>query len=229
MITPVSLTIYMRSAIVIMLTCPFVHAEKRDDVEDRLTERGYELTEAGMREILNNQDVPVIAPCLKFIEREQFVGLLPDVKSYLESLEGSDYASETRRLRAIWCIIAIDKNMPQRTAEGYLERIRHNLYNEDTVRERPRSAPVSAYHALLAAQKYQGEDIYSDLVFLGSTNIMREGDYPFTTMKLFELYGDQVRESDIDTMIEAWRDSPKRQEFILGRVRDHGLLPEGDE
>lgn len=200
-----------------------VHATKTLNIEQGLVGRGYELSEAGMGEVLTNRDESAMLDCLLYIEQEQFVNLLSEVESYLDFVKEKGYANEGDQLMIVRCVFALDKNMDMETLDGYLKRIRRLLYDVKSGDDDFRGAPIHAYNALLATQKYQAVDIYEDLLYLSATDIMKGGDYPFDTKKLFELYGDRVSENDLDTMLDAWQDWPERQTFILRRAREHGL------
>ena len=198
-----------------------VHATKTLNIEQKLVDRGYDLSEAGMGEVLTNRDDSVMLYCLMYIEQEQFVNLLSEVESYLDFVKDKGYTNEGAQLMIVRCIFALDKNMDMETLDGYLKRIRRLLYDVKSGDDDFRGAPIHAYNALLATQKYQAVDIYEDLLYLSTTDIMKGGDYPFDTKKLFELYGDRVSENDLDTMLDAWQDWPERQAFILRRAREH--------
>lgn len=198
------------------------HATKSLNAEQKLLDHGYELSETGMREVLMKRDSSSMMYCLKYIEQEQLVNLLPEVESYLDFLESKDYVDEGSKLLVVQCILALDKNMDPEVLDGYLLRIRRLLYDVKTGDKDYRGAPVHAYNALLAAHIYQAIDIYDDLLYLSATDIMKSGEYPFDTKKLFEIYGERVSESDIDLILDAHQDRPERQGYILRRAREHG-------
>lgn len=194
------------------------------DFARKLAERGYEPSEAGMREVLTARDRGATLFCLKYIEQEQFVNLLPDVESYLAFLEdGERYVDEGSRLLVVQCILAIDKTMTPEVLDGYMKRIRRLLHDVGPGDKDYRGVPIHAYNALLAAQKYKAVDIYDDLLYLSVTNRMKA---PSETEHLFDLYGDRVSESDIDMMLSTSQDRPKwhnYEKYVLRRAREHGF------
>jgi len=195
----------------------------------RLQRNGYELTEESLRKVFDNCDTNVITDCIGYIEQQQMVGLLPDVKAYFAKLDRKESSTkdcpmpepESTRLRYVQCILALDKNMDQKTLDAYLVRIRRRLFDVKEGDAGYYGSPINAYNALLAAQKYQHVDIREDLEFLSMTDIMKLDNVP--TERLFELYGNDLRDSDIDELLKPWKDNPERQEFILRRAKEHGL------
>lgn len=187
------------------------------DIEKSIRQEGYELSTEGIRKALSARDWEVLPQCLEYIEREQIVELLPDVKAFFKEVDQQEMY-EGIKLVFVTCILSIDKEMKKQEQDAFVDRIRKLLFGNQY-----NTLPIEGYVALLAAQKYQGVDIYGDLLLLSCADIMKGGDFPSDCRKLFELYGDRVTEADLDKMLEASKDSPKRQGFILRRAREHGL------
>lgn len=213
---------YIRLTLILLLqlglTITQANASKmKRDIEGNIKKHGYDLSESGIRAALTDANREVVYDSMEYIEQKQLTGLLPEVKALFEHADRQEMF-EGVKLRFLRCVISIDKNMPDNVRTGYLERIRKHLFSDEY-----KSVPIQAYIALIAAQEHLGVDIYDDLVHLSCTDIMGSGDFPFDTRTLFELYGDKVTEADLDKMLEAWSDAPKREEFILRRAREHGM------
>jgi hypothetical protein len=198
-------------------------ARKIQDVGESLRERGYELTEPGMRKALNSADSSVVFDCLKYIEQEQLVGLGPDVKSLLAQTDADATVSESAKLRFVQCVLAVDKKLEATVLESYLKRIRRMLFEVAVGHDDYRGVPISAYNALMAANKYWHTDVFSDLMCLACSDIMKDGAKSFVVKDLFERYGDQITESHLDSLLAAAEDHPGRREYILRRAKEHGL------
>jgi len=186
----------------------------------QLVERGYELTEAGLRKVFQNNDEEVMLDCVLYIKQVKMAGLIPEVKSYFAKLEQSISAippSEDEKIMFIGCILALDKNLDQKTLDRYLTQIRRRLFESSS--DAPK--PIQAYVALLDAQKGQGANIREDLEFLCMTDILKPVEDQIQC--LFELYGKDLRDSDIDELLKARKDNPELQELILRRAKEHGL------
>lgn len=194
------------------------------DIDAKIAKQGYELTEDGMREALSNRDESVIFECLLYIEREKLSTLVSEVREYIEYVERENLYDSGTRLTFVRCLLATDQGITDENLQTQLKQIRKVLFESGVPGDEGYIYPIHAYFALLAAEEYHGTDIYDDLLFLSCTNIIKgSADYPSHTKKLFDLYGDRVTDSDLDTMLAAWEDQPNRQQFILRRAREHGL------
>jgi len=188
-----------------------------------LVKNGYELTEAGLRKVFQNnneQEKHLKMDCVCYIREKEMAGLLPEVKSYLAEIEQSVSAIEPpkdNKMIVMGCILALDKNMDQKTLDRYLTQIRKRLFESSS--EDP--MPIQAYEALLDAQKGQGVNIREDLEFLCMTDILKPAEDQIRD--LFELYGKDLRDSDIDELLKARKDNPELQELILHHAKQHGL------
>lgn len=211
-------------AIAFLLFFPInASATKMANYGERLTRYGYELTESGMRNALESDRLRDVYTAFNYIAQEEITNLVPDVKVALSELEKKKHLGQSSHIKAISCLLFIEKNMSIRDFNAYMTRIRHQLYEVKEGDKDFRGAPISAYVALLAAQKGKKVDIYDDLMYLGSSEIMRgKSEHSFVIEKLFKLYGEEVPDADIDTLLESWSDWPERQQDILRNARKYG-------
>jgi hypothetical protein len=199
------------------------------DAEAIFAKHGYELSEESMRRALNDRDSSVVFQCLLQIEKQQYTGLVPEVQAYLNYVESENVYDKGSRFAFTRCLLSIEESMNEEVLEAHLREIRAVLYKSDKRGDDGYIYPIHAFYALLAAQEFWDVDIYDDLLYLSCTDIIRGSlDYPAHTAELFQLYGDRVSESDIDMILAAWPERPKRREFALRRAREHGKRLELD-
>jgi len=194
-----------------------------------LTMMGIELSDSGIREGLQLDHIGKVHACLNYIEEQKLYDFLPDVKACLEKWEEKELSTDEHYHLFFPSLFAINTEMTNEELDGYMNRIRRQLFDVKKGDPGYRSFPLFSYTALIAAQEHTDVDIYDDLLLLGCTGAI-DGLHKSSSviMTLFSLYRSKIREKDLDTLLEAWKDFPERQAFILRCAREHGIRFEAE-
>jgi len=227
----------MRSVFLLLVTLELVFASTQSFASDpgarpdlELKGAGYELTVEGLRQVfIRGKPVDVYA-FARYItqyikkkeDREKYVGLVPDIKNYLES-RAERRSKEGLRMQCVRALFALENNMSRDDVEKYVRRVRENLFVKKKFK-------LGSFSALLAANTYKDIDIEEDLIHLSKTDILDRSPGKLVLKipigELFKRYHKTLTEAQILDIMAQWPGHPDLQNHILESAKRKGLLLE---